>query len=119
MRIQKNFVLGTLQVVPEEGRLWLETQNCDLRISKLSFKNIEESFSMIDIQGGEAIMLPEHENSDDSMLNFIGSVCSCVRSEISNNDMKDKERQEFLDRTLEIIRNFVSFYNRGAKYDSP
>jgi hypothetical protein len=115
MRIQKNFVLGTLEVVPEEGRLWLKASNCDLRISKLAFKNIEETFSMIDIQGGQAIMVPVSEDSDESMLNFIGDVYSCVQAEIINDSMKDQLKQEFLDHIFKIIQSCVSTYNKGLK----
>ena len=118
MRIQKNFVLGTLEVVPEEGMLWFKSQNCNLRISRLSFKNIEESFSMIDIQGGQAIMLPECENSDEGMLNFIGSMYSSIQSEVNNYKMKDQEKQDFLDHILKIIRQVIFTYNRGMKDDS-
>jgi hypothetical protein len=113
MRIQKNFVMGTLEVAPDEGRLWLKTQNCNLRVSKLSFKNVEESFSMIDIQGGQAVMVPEAEEYDETMLNFVGSICSCVQAESVNREMKGQDKQEFLDHILKAIQGCVSTFEKG------
>ena len=115
MRIQKNFVLGTLEVVPEEGRLWLKAPNCDLRINKLAFKNIEETFSMIDVQGGQAVMVPDSEDVDESMLTFIGNIYSCAQAEIINNGMGDQPKQEFLDNVLKIVQNYVLTYSKGLK----
>ena len=113
MRIQKNFVLGTLEVVPEEGRLWLKTQGCDLRASKLSFKNVEESFSMIDIQGGQAVMVPEAEEYDETMLNFVGNIYSCIQAELENKGMKGRDKQKFLDHILKIVQECVSMSDKG------
>jgi len=115
MRIQKNFVLGTLEVVPEEGRLWLKAPNCNLRISKLAFKNIEETFSLIDVQGGNAVMVPDSGDTDESMLIFIGNIYSCIQAEILNNNMKDQSKQEFLDHVLNVIQGYVSTYNKGLR----
>jgi hypothetical protein len=113
MRIQKNFVLGTLEVVPEEGRLWLKTQSFNLKVSKLSFKNVEESFSMIDIQGGQAVMVPEAEEYDETMLNFVGNIYSCIEAEAENREMKGQDKQEFLDHILKVVQGCVSTLEKG------
>jgi len=108
MGIQKNLVFGTLEVSPKQGRLWLKSQNVNLRINKLTFTNIEETFSMIDIQGGRAIMIPENDDEDRDLIEFFASVATFTRSEVENRSLSGQKKKEFLDSIVQVIREHVA-----------
>jgi hypothetical protein len=53
--ITKNISLGSLDVDPEAGRIWLNCPSCVLRIQNIRFNSIEEKFAMIDVKGVDAM----------------------------------------------------------------
>lgn len=57
MVITKDVILGSLEIDPDKGCIWLNTSQCILRIYGLKFHNITEKFSMIDINGSKAFMI--------------------------------------------------------------
>ena len=58
MRVVKKILLGSLELEPETGKIWLcDLNGCVLRVSKLDFQNNLEKFDMIDISGNCAYMI--------------------------------------------------------------
>ena len=83
MRIVKNISLAELVVDPKNGKIWVNSPNCVLRIQGINFKNIKEKFSMIDINGSNASML-EGSLATSEMNDFIEKIISIIISKNYN-----------------------------------
>lgn len=58
MHIEKKIYIASIVVDPKNGKIWLNSPNCLLRIQDVNFKHIEEKFEMIDIKGKDVFMIP-------------------------------------------------------------
>jgi len=58
MLIEKRISIASIVVDPENGKIWLNSPNCILRIQDVNFKHIEDKFEMIDIKGKDVFMIP-------------------------------------------------------------
>jgi len=83
VRIVKNISLAELVVDPKNGKIWVNSPNCVLRIQGINFKNIKEKFSMIDINGSNASML-EGSLATSEMNDFIEKIISIIISKNYN-----------------------------------
>ena len=98
--ISKTIALGSLEIYPEIKRIYLNGPNCVLRIQDIDFKNIEEKFSMIDIVGNKAYMLPG-DVEPDPFSDFIEKMCSLILPKIFK--MSPENRKILMDKILNII----------------
>jgi hypothetical protein len=93
--ITKNISIGSLDIDPEGGRIWLNCPNCLLRIQNLRFNKVEEKFSMIDINGNDVWMIPGNL-VDEPYSDFLEKITSSIIPKIS--EMSLNEREILLDR---------------------
>ena len=58
---------GTIEVDTVEGKIWVNTDHCVLRIQGVKFQNTSDSFSFIDIKGDRGYIDKEvvEKNEDD------------------------------------------------------
>lgn len=75
--ISKKISCGELEIEPEEGKLWLNCPNCLLRIQNIRFNNVEEKFTMIDLDGIDATMYPGKLETDD-YSDFIENISMSI-----------------------------------------
>ncbi len=58
MRIVKKILLGSLELEPEAGKIWLcDVTGCVLRATRLDFKQIAEKFDVVEINKSDAYMV--------------------------------------------------------------
>jgi hypothetical protein len=75
--ITKNISIGSLDIDPEGGRIWLNCPNCLLRIQNLRFNKFEEKFSMIEINGNDVWMMPGNL-ADEPYSDFLEKITSYI-----------------------------------------
>ena len=102
--ISKNIPFGTLDVDVENGRIWLNGFSCILRIQNINFKQIEEKFSMIEINGTDGYMYPG-DSLNKEYSNFLESLTTLIYSKILG--MRDNEKTDFLDRVINTIKKEI------------
>lgn len=105
--ISKKISCGELLIEPEEGKLWFNCPNCLLRIQNVSFNNVEEKFTMVDINGPSVTMYPGKLETDE-YSDFIENLSICLLPKFFNFE-KDK-RVEFLNQVLLKIREEASLW---------
>lgn len=99
MKSQKYISLAELVVNPDEGKIWINAPDCILRIQGSEFVNKKEKFSMIDINGGKAIMMDEIPNDKNNAINdFIEKLLS----QIIYNNLTDEDMKRILTYTTSI-----------------
>lgn len=107
MIISKNISFGTIDVDVKNGKIWVNTPNCVLRISGIKFNKQEEKFSMIDIINNEAVMLNENNSSlisETLFSNFLEKLIMIVLPKICS--MTEEESINFLDSlVIEVQEN--------------
>lgn len=109
MRIAKKILLGSLEVDPDEGRIWLnDLTKCVLRICRLDFEIKSEKFDVIDIANNKAIMIegskiPRVEDDLNEKIEDI--VQLLVLQTFQNPKLLDKK--EFLDTSYEVINKLA------------
>jgi len=101
MIITKTISYGTIDVDPDDGKIWINCPNCILRMKNLRFNKIEEKYSMIDIINNEAWML-SGSFPEDLVSQFIENLVPIILEKIEKKS--DSEIQESLDDLLEKIR---------------
>ena len=108
---RKVLSVATLEIDPDSGTIWLNTTKCLLRISKLKFVNVEENFSMIDIDGSNAVMTPTdltieatEENVELSM--FLSNITNLLSFELDNNK-KIIDKNKFLENVFFKVRKVI------------
>jgi hypothetical protein len=99
--ITKNISIGSLDIDPEGGRIWLNCPNCLLRIQNLRFNKVEEKFSMIDINGNDVWMMPGNL-VDEPYSDFLEKITSSIIPKVS--EMTLNEREILLDRLVLKIK---------------
>lgn len=99
--ITKKISYGTIDIDPDEGKIWVNCPNCILRMKNLRFNKIEEKYSMIDIINNEAWML-SGSFPEDLVSQFIENLVPIILEKIEKKS--DSEIQESLDDLLEKIR---------------
>jgi hypothetical protein len=102
--ISKNVSIGSLDIDPENGKIWLNCPNCLIRIQNIKFHLIEEKFSMIDISGEDAWMIPSN-SSEDQYSNFIEQIISYIYPIVIK--MTDEEKIKYLDKLSLIIKEDI------------
>lgn len=110
MSNRKSVTLGFLDVEPEQGKIWLNSPNCTLRIQGLDFKNIREKFSMIDINNGVAYMIEENSNDKAEIETFMEKSLVLLYTEMSNN--QEMNQTEFLENGYKALLDYVNNYRR-------
>lgn len=104
--VEKRLSLSSLQVEPEQGKLWLNSPNCVLRICGLTFKEDFNTFSMIDIINNNAFVVKEEDEEQDVLTKFLTDAANYLKFEIDNNtNILDKEK--FLEMVMLSIRQIV------------
>ena len=106
MRSVKKILSGSLELEPEQGKIWLcDLDGCLLRISKLNFKNSLEKFDMIDIRGNEAYMIKNGVNSitSDEVIGKLEEILNCLLLKVSRED----KPEEFLKEVLNMINKYI------------
>jgi hypothetical protein len=93
--ITKNISIGSLDIDPEGGRIWLNCPNCLLRIQNLRFNKIEEKFSMIEINKNDVWMIPGNL-VDEPFSDFLEKITSFIIPKMS--EMTKDASEELLDR---------------------
>jgi hypothetical protein len=89
VEIVKRISVAELSIDPERGKLWLNSPNCILRMQGISFKNIREKFSMIDINGANASMV-EGDLATSDIHDFIEKVSNmAIINNYNDDDMKN------------------------------
>ncbi len=83
MRLVK-FVVGQLEVEPNEGNIWLNLANGAnlLRITNIKFQNIIQKFSNIDIHQDIGFMIKESDvllETDKNLLNINSFLIRLIR----------------------------------------
>ena len=99
--ITKNISIGSLDIDPEGGRIWLNCPNCLLRIQNLRFNKVEEKFSMIEINGNDVLMIPGNL-VDEPYSDFLEKITSSIIPKVS--EMTLNEREILLDRLVLKIK---------------
>lgn len=99
--ITKNISIGSLDIDPEGGRIWLNCPNCLLRIQNLRFNKFEEKFSMIEINGNDVLMIPGNL-VDEPYSDFLEKITSSIIPKVS--EMTLNEREILLDRLVLKIK---------------
>lgn len=99
--ITKNISIGSLDIDPKGGRIWLNCPNCLLRIQNLRFNKVEEKFSMIDINGNDVWMMPGNL-VDEPYSDFLEKITSSIIPKVS--EMTLNEREILLDRLVLKIK---------------
>ena len=97
--ITKNITIGSLDIDPEGGRLWLNCPNCLLRIQNLRFNKVEEKFSMIDINGNNVWMIPGNMTTEP-YSDFLEKISSSIIPKLF---LMDSEQSELLMDKLSLI----------------
>lgn len=108
--ISKNIPFSTLDVDIENGRIWLNGISCILRIQNLNFKQIEEKFSMIEIDGNNAYMYPG-DILNKEYSNFLESLATLIYAKILV--MSHNEKIDFLDKLIDMIKREIENDNIG------
>jgi len=92
--ISKNISVASLEIDPVGGKIWMNAPNCILRIDGLKFKNIEDKFSMIDIQENSACMISgKLENEDFSI--FLEKISNIIIPKLLS--MNSEDRSKYID----------------------
>ena len=86
--ITKKFSFGTVDIDPDEGKIWVNCPNCLLRIQNIRFNNTEEKFSMIDINGIEAFMYSGSQ-PEDPMAIFLETIIPIIDQKLSGKTYDD------------------------------
>ena len=102
--ITKNISIGTLEINPEQGKIWLNCPNCILRIKGLDFKLVEEKFSMIDIIDNKAWMVPGNLHTLP-IGEFIEEIATTIFPKII--EIKQENRKKLMDKLLILIKDEV------------
>ena len=102
--ITKNISFGTLDVDIENGRIWLNCPSCILRIQNIVFNQVQEKFSMIDINRDEANMYPG-ELPNKEFGNFIEKVSTLIAPKTSVMDIE--KQKSFLDDIFTKIKKDI------------
>jgi len=102
--ITKNISIGTLDIEPEAGKIWLNCPNCILRIKNVKFNKIEEKFSMIDINGQDAWMLPGSLNTEP-IGDFLEKISNFILPKVFEMNIDDEKN--FLDKLSLLIKEEV------------
>lgn len=106
--VEKRLSLSSLQVEPKQGKLWLNSPNCVLRICGLTFKEDFNTFSMIDIINNNAFVVKgRYEDEEQNILTkFLTDVANYLKFEIDNN-MNILDKEKFLEMVMLSIRHIV------------
>jgi len=102
MMISKNVQVGSLEIDVNNGKIWLNSPGCILRIQNIRFNNLEEKFSMIDINGSNASMIPGDYPPTDYDC-FLEKLNMSMLPKICNMENSEK----FLDELYIKIQEFV------------
>jgi len=102
--ISKNIPLSTLDIDVENGKIWLNGISCILRIQNLNFKQIEEKFSMIEINGNDAYMYPG-DSLNKEYSNFLENITTLIYAKILV--MSHTEKIDFLDNLINMIKKEI------------
>lgn len=89
--ITKNLSIGSLDIDPEGGRIWLNCPNCLLRIQNLRFNRIEEKFSMIDINGNDVLMIPGNL-VNEPFSDFLEKITSFIIPKMAEITIDESEK---------------------------
>jgi hypothetical protein len=108
MVISKNISVGILDVDPDAGKIWLNGPNCILRVQDLEFKNKEEKFCMIDINGRVVTMYPG-SNISEPYADFLEKLNLMIMSNL--NFFYKHETERTLNRVLESTRVIIGERN--------
>jgi|LSQX01.1.fsa_nt_gb hypothetical protein len=103
--ITKNITIGSLDVDPDNGKIWLNCPECLLRIQNIRFSNIEEKFSMIDINGVDATMFPG-SLMNEPYSDFLEKITVHIIPKLIK--LKDLEIENFLDKLSVVIKEEVN-----------
>ena len=106
LRIQKNFPLANLIIETKEGKLWLNSPDCSLRIKNLEFENIEEKFSSIDINDSKVIMAGE-TNKDDEFDNNIVELTTFLVNKIYLKQGEIKNMDDFFSDLTVLCKAYI------------
>jgi hypothetical protein len=105
MVISKKIAYGTLDIDPEEGKLWFNCPLCLIRMENLNFKTIHEKFTMLDFKGADVYMIPgKLEASDYS--EFLESLTDLILPQLFT--LNDIKRKDFLDKILFVIKGEIN-----------
>jgi len=107
--VRKDLAIASLEVDPKEGKLWLNTSRCILRITNLQFTGeIKEQFDMLEINGSEGYMVSDAMPVDESddLMTFLMNTANFLQSEINHNK-HILDKGAFLDRMLTTMRQLV------------
>lgn len=104
MIINKRISVGSLDVDPESGKIWLNSPACILRIQGVEFKHIEEKFAMIDVLGNHAYMIPG-DFGLTKYTEFLDKLNMSLHSRIY--DLSEEDTQNFLDSLYEKIQDHI------------
>lgn len=105
MIISKNIPYGTLDIDTINKRIWLNCPSYLMRIQNINFKNIEEKFLMIDINGNDVYMQAgELENKE--LCNFLETIISLIIPKIT--EMDNEKQKSFLDDIILKIKDGVN-----------
>lgn len=100
MIITKTISYGTIDVDPDDGKIWINCPNCVLRIQNLRFNIIVEKFSMIDINGVDTFMYAGSSN-DDPFTKFMEKNLPVILEKC-----KDKTYEE-IESYLNLVHNKI------------
>jgi hypothetical protein len=103
--ITKNLSIGSLDIDPEGGRIWLNCPNCLLRIQNLRFNRIEEKFSMIDINGNDVLMIPGNL-VNEPFSDFLEKITSFIIPKMS--EITSDESEKLLDQLSLKIKEEIN-----------
>ena len=113
MRIVKKIILGSLELEPEAGKIWLcDLTGCVLRATRLDFKQITDKFDAVEINKNEAYMVrgsrdPTHEDEVGEIEKIVDLLFLkiCQNSEVNN-------RLEFLKNVFNTISELIEKNNK-------
>ena len=106
MRVVKKILLGSLELEPETGKIWLcDLTGCVLRISKLDFKNNLEKFDMIDISENKVYMTKNGVDQiiSDEVIGKLEEVINLLLLKVS----QESKPKEFLKEVFDIVNKFI------------
>jgi len=105
--VRKDLAIASLEVDPENGKVWLNTDKCILRITGLEFTTKSDDFTMLDVFGKKAQMVESQTKpQDDDLLTFLMNSANFLKSEMDHNPTI-VDKGAFLERMLATMRQMV------------
>lgn len=116
MRIVKKILLGSLELEPEAGKIWLcDLTGCVLRATKLDFKQIAEKFDIVEIFKSDAYM--QRGSLDQTHGDEVGEIEKIVDllllKAYQNGEVKN--RLEFFQNVFNTISELVENEKKNKK----